>query len=63
MICIIPPKYNNIFNKDIQNKYNKNLSSQITKFMLPKHTEIEYDKEMYWMCEPKLPILDIELII
>ena len=29
--------------------------------MLPTHVEIEYDKEMYWMCEPKLPMLDIEL--
>ena len=62
LICIIPPQYNNIFNKNIQKKYNKILLSNITKFMLPKHIEIEYDKEMYWMCEPKLPLLDIELL-
>ena len=61
LICIIPPKYNKIFNKTIQKKYNRNLSSNISRFMLPTHVEIEYDKEMYWMCEPKLPMLDIEL--
>ena len=63
LICIIPPQYNNIFNKQIQKKYNNKLSSNITKFMLPSKVEIEYDKEQYWMCEPKLPILNIELIL
>lgn len=62
LICIIPPQYNNIFNKKIQDKYNKIYMSDMTKYMLPTKVEIEYDKELYWMCEPKLPILDIELI-
>ena len=62
LICIIPPQYNNIFNKKIQDKYNKIYMSDMTRYMLPNKVEIEYDREQYWMCEPKLPILDIELI-
>lgn len=62
LICIIPPQHNNIFNKKIQDKYNKTYMSDISRYMLPNKVEIEYDKELYWMCEPKLPILDIELI-
>lgn len=62
LICIIPPQYNNIFNKKIQDKYNKIYMSDMTRYVLPNKVEIEYDREQYWMCEPKLPILDIELI-
>jgi 5'-3' exonuclease len=62
LICIIPPQHNNIFNKKIKDKYNKIYKSDMTRFMLPIKVEIEYDREQYWMCEPKLPILDINLI-
>jgi 5'-3' exonuclease len=63
LICIIPPQHNNIFNKEIKDKYNKIYKTDITRYMLPNKVEIEYDREQYWMCEPKLPILDIDLII
>lgn len=62
LICIIPPQHNDIFNKKIKDKYNKIYKSDMTRFMLPIKVEIEYDREQYWMCEPKLPILDINLI-
>jgi hypothetical protein len=30
--------------------------------MFPKEYKIEYNKEQYWMCEVKLPMIDIELL-
>lgn len=62
LISIIPPKHMNIFNKQIHNKYKQKYNDIKTKFMLPNKIILEYDKELYWMCEPKLPILDIELL-
>ena len=62
LISIIPPKHMDIFNKQIHNKYKQKYNDIKTKFMLPDKIILEYDKELYWMCEPKLPILDIELL-
>jgi hypothetical protein len=62
LISIIPPKHMDIFNKQIHNKYKQKYNDIKTKFMLPEKIILEYDKELYWMCEPKLPILDIELL-
>lgn len=63
LISIIPPIHSNIFNKKIIEKYKNNYNSNITKYMLPDKIELEYDKEIYWMCEPKLPMLDIDIIM
>jgi 5'-3' exoribonuclease 2 len=63
LISIIPPVYSDIFNKKIIDKYKINYNDITTKYMLPDKIELEYDKEIYWMCEPKLPMLDIDLII
>jgi len=63
LISIIPPVYSDIFNKKIIDKYKINYNDITTRYMLPDKIELEYDKEIYWMCEPKLPMLDIDLII
>jgi 5'-3' exonuclease len=63
LISIIPPQYSNIFNKNIIDKYKQNNNNFKTKFMLPDNIVLEYDKELYWMCEPKLPMLDLDIIL
>ena len=61
LLSVIPPHYSNLLvecNVDIK-KFNTNK----TKFMFPKHYELEYEnKDQYWMCEAKLPMIDLELI-
>jgi 5'-3' exoribonuclease 2 len=60
LLCVIPQYYKDILkecNVDINKFKLKNI-----KYMFPKEYEIEYNKDQYWMCEVKLPMIDIELL-
>jgi 5'-3' exonuclease len=63
LLSVIPPQfYKNIFNKNIENEYKKKLNDNRTKYMFPQKPHIELNKDMYWMCEPLLPTIDINLL-
>jgi 5'-3' exonuclease len=64
LLSVIPQQYyKNIFSKNIEKKYDKFLNDNITKYMFPKKPHLDLNKEMYWMCEPILPQIDIDLFI
>lgn len=60
LLSVIPSYYSDIL-KECKVDINK-FKLKITKYMFPKEYEIEYNKEQYWMCEVKLPMIDIELL-
>lgn len=63
LLSVIPLQYSkNIFSNHIEKKYNKNLNDNVTKFMFPEKPHIELNKEIYWMCEPILPQIDLDLV-
>jgi 5'-3' exonuclease len=63
LLSVIPPQYyKNIFDKKIENEYKKKLNDNRTKYMFPQKPHIELNKDMYWMCEPLLPTIDINLL-
>jgi 5'-3' exonuclease len=56
LLLVIPKKYHNLIN--IKNKINIK-----TKYMFPIDYELDYyNKDQYWMCEPKLPMIDLDLL-
>jgi 5'-3' exonuclease len=64
LLSVIPPQfYKNIFNKKIENEYKQKLNDIKTKYMFPQKPHIELNKDMYWMCEPILPSIDIKLLL
>ena len=63
LLSVIPPQYyKNIFSKNIENEYKSKLNDDKTKYMFPQKPYIELNKDLYWMCEPILPSIDIELL-
>jgi len=63
LLSVIPKQYKHILEKNIKEKYNKFSNNNVTKYMFPTKPHIELNKELYWMCEPNIPQIDIELII
>jgi len=63
LLSVIPKQYKHILEKNIKEKYNKFSNNNVTKYMFPIKPHIELNKELYWMCEPNIPQIDIELII
>lgn len=62
LLSVIPKQYKDILEKNIREKYNKFSNNNITKYMFPTKPHIELNKELYWMCEPNIPQIDIDLI-
>jgi 5'-3' exonuclease len=59
LLSVIPEYY-----KKILSELNlDNIADYKSKYMFPKEYELEYfNKEQYWMCEVKLPIIDLDII-
>ena len=55
-------KYNSYIPEKVEEIINKKMHIIVDDSYKSDKTLEEYDKELYWMCEPKLPILDIELL-
>jgi 5'-3' exonuclease len=62
LLSVIPKQYKHILNKNIKDKYNNISNKEYTKYMFPTKPHIELNKELYWMCEPNIPQIDIDLL-
>jgi len=61
LLSVIPKHYKNLL-KECKVDTSK-FDIIKSKFMFPNKYELEYDnKEQYWMCEAKLPIMDFDII-
>ena len=61
LISVIPYQYSDILKKCGVNI--EKFDSIETKYMFPTAFELEYqNKDQYWTCEPKLPVVDFDLI-
>jgi 5'-3' exonuclease len=60
LLSVIPPHFSDIL-KECKIDTNK-FKNKKTQFMFPTHYELDYSKDIYWMCEALLPMIDLELI-
>lgn len=61
LISVIPQYYSNIL-KECNVNIDKFKDSK-TQFMFPNKYDLDLNKDQYWMCEAKLPVLDLDLLI
>jgi len=60
LLSVIPYYYNDIL-KDISVNIDK-FKDIRTRYMFPNEYKINYDNDIYWLCEVELPMIDFDLI-
>jgi 5'-3' exoribonuclease 2 len=60
LLSVIPPYYTDMLKK-IRNIDISKFKTKKTQYMFPTQYNLDYNNDQYWMCEVKLPVLDLTL--
>ncbi len=60
LLSVIPPYYIDMLKK-IKNIDISKFKTKKTQYMFPTQYNLDYNNDQYWMCEVKLPVLDLTL--